>query len=129
MPKFGLASREALATCHPDLQRLFNEVIKHWDCKVLEGHRGKAAQNAAYAAGASQLKWPFGNHNKKPSTAVDVVPYPVDWDDIEGFVAFAFFVQGVAAALGIKIRWGGDWNKDRRYTDERFRDFPHFELT
>ena len=64
--------------------------------------------------------WPNGKHNKKPSLAVDVVPYPVDWSDIERFIRFGWFVKGLAIGLGIKIRWGGDW--------KRFKDYPHFEL-
>ena len=39
MPKFGSKSRERLATCDERLQKVFNEVIKHVDCSILEGHR------------------------------------------------------------------------------------------
>ena len=45
MAKFGKKSRERLATCDPRLQKVFNEVIKHIDCSVLEGHRGEERQN------------------------------------------------------------------------------------
>ena len=31
MPKFGSKSKKRLATCHEDLQDLFNEVIKYVD--------------------------------------------------------------------------------------------------
>jgi peptidoglycan L-alanyl-D-glutamate endopeptidase CwlK len=34
----------------------------------------------------------------------------------------------VANTLGIKIRWGGDWNGDLQFRDEKFKDLPHFEL-
>jgi len=44
MPAFGERSRNNLKTCHEDLQKLFNEVIKHFDCSVICGHRGQEEQ-------------------------------------------------------------------------------------
>jgi peptidoglycan L-alanyl-D-glutamate endopeptidase CwlK len=44
MPQFGKDSLTKLSTCHPDLQKLFNEVIKHYDCTILEGHRSDEDQ-------------------------------------------------------------------------------------
>lgn len=128
MPNFSLASKTKLLTCHPELQRLFNEVIKHWDCQILEGHRGKEAQNKAFREGNSKLQWPKGKHNKLPSLAVDVAPYSIDWKDTQRFIYFAGFVKGVAATLGIKLRYGGDWDSDTQMTDENFRDLVHFEI-
>ena len=75
MPKFGQTSKENLSTCHEDLQELFNEVIKHWDCSVVEGYRDEERQNKAYREGNSKVKYPNGKHNRIPSNAVDVVPY------------------------------------------------------
>tara|TARA_R100001594_G_scaffold122846_1_gene159099 strand:- start:1615 stop:2007 length:393 start_codon:yes stop_codon:yes gene_type:complete len=128
MPKFGSKSLEKLSTCDKRLQLVFNEVIKTVDCSVLEGHRGKARQNALYFEGKSKVKYPKGRHNANPSRAVDVVPYPIDWDDRERFHLFAGFVIGTASQLGIKLRWGGDWNINWFVDDNKFDDFPHFEL-
>ena len=79
MPKFGRKSRTRLATCDKNLQKLFNEVVKHFDCSVLVGFRGKDEQNSAYKNGYSKVKWPNGKHNSNPSFAVDVAPYPINW--------------------------------------------------
>lgn len=128
MPAFSTRSKSALLTCDNRLQRVFNEVIKHYDCIVLEGHRGKDAQNEAYRKGTSQLKWPNGNHNKLPSRAVDVAPFPIDWNNRERFVHFAGFVKGIAAQMGILLTWGGDWNDNWNLKDQTFFDLPHFEL-
>ena len=128
MPRFGKRSIEKLSTCDTRLQALFNEVIKTVDCSVLEGHRGKARQNELYQDGKSKVKFPKGRHNANPSNAVDVVPYPVDWDDRERFHLFAGFVLGIASQMGISIRWGGDWNQNFEVDDNKFDDFPHFEL-
>ena len=128
MPKFSTRSKAALDTAHPKLKELFNEVIKHWDCIVLEGHRGKAAQDKAFREGKSKTPWPTSKHNKSPSLAVDVAPYPIDWKNSERFYAFAGFVIGIAKMKGIEIRWGGDWDSDRDFKDQTFFDLPHFEL-
>ena len=128
MPKFGKKSKERLATCDPKLQEIFNEVIKYVDCSVLEGSRGEERQNKLYDEGKTKVRYPNGRHNAYPSLAVDVTPYPVDWGDRERQTLFAGFVLGIARGLGIKIRWGGDWNMDFEVQDNKFDDFPHFEL-
>ena len=128
MPKFGRRSKKRLKTCDEDLIFLFEEVVKYFDCSVIEGHRGKRLQNKYFKQGKSKLKFPDGNHNKKPSKAVDVVPYPIDWKDRERMTYFAGVVKGMAAVLGIPIRWGGDWNSDTQVKDNNFDDLPHFEL-
>lgn len=128
MPAFGKASQEKLATCDPRLQKVFNEVIKHFDCTVIEGHRGEEAQNKAFAEGKSKLKYPQGKHNKIPSLAADVLPYQIDWNDTNRMRYFAGFVVGIAATMGIKLRWGGDWNQNTELKDNSFNDLPHFEL-
>lgn len=125
---FSKRSLRRLRTCHPDLQRLFIEVVKHFDCTVLEGHRNKRNQNEAHRTGRSKLKWPKGKHNKMPSLAVDVAPYPVNWKDLDRFYLFAGFVKGVASQMGIKLRLGADWDGDTEVMDQTFHDLPHFEL-
>ena len=128
MPYFGKKSKERLNTCDSNLQKVFNEVIKHVDCSVLEGHREKDRQNKLFEEGKTKVKYPKGRHNRQPSSAVDVTPYPVDWKDRERQTLFAGFVIGVASQMGINLRWGGDWDQDFQVVDNRFDDFPHFEL-
>ena len=128
MPHFGRKSKERLNTCDSNLQKVFNEVIKHVDCSVLEGHREKDRQNKLFEEGKTKVKYPDGRHNRQPSSAVDVTPYPVDWKDRERQTLFAGFVIGVASQMGINLRWGGDWDQDFQVVDNRFDDFPHFEL-
>ena len=128
MPKFGKTSKARLETAHPDLQTIFNEVIKKIDCSVLEGHRSKERQNKLYEEGKTKVKYPSGRHNSSPSRAVDVTPYPVNWSDRERQTLFAGFVLGLARGMGIKLRWGGDWNMNFDVKDNKFDDFPHFEI-
>ena len=128
MPAFGERSRNNLETCHGDLQKLFNEVIKHFDCSVICGHRGQEEQDRAFHDGRSKLKFPQSKHNKMPSLAADVVPYPIDWNDTRRFYMFVGIVRGVAAMMNIPVRCGADWDGDMEIKDQNFHDLPHFEL-
>ena len=156
MPKYSIASRDNLKTCDPKLQELFNEVIKHYDNKIIEGHRPKEKQDRLFLEGRTKVKWPESKHNSTPAKACDSVPYPIKWPtgalkwflselknkDPHRFVLiekdvqalfrlyhYGGFVRGVAAALGIDIRWGGDWDNDFDLFDQNFMDLDHFELT
>ena len=128
MAKFGTTSKRNLSEAHPELQRLFEEVVKFYDCSVIEGHRPKVEQDKAYHSGKSKVQWPDSKHNSKVSMAVDVVPYPIDWNDKQRFYFFAGLVKGIATRMGIDIRWGGDWDRDNDFKDQTFHDLPHFEL-
>src|SRR5882757_1448213 len=83
MAKFSQTSFSKLASCHIDLQAIFYEVIKNVDCIVLEGFRGQAAQERDFLEKRTTLEWPHGKHNSNPSNAVDVAPYPINWEDKE----------------------------------------------
>ena len=128
MPKFGRTSKKRLETCHPKLQKVMKEVIKHVDCTILCGHRGEKEQNEAVATGHSNVGWPNGRHNKYPSNAVDVAPWPLDWQDYERFTLFAGFVLGIAKSMDIELIWGNDWDGDFETKDTNLKDYPHFEL-
>jgi peptidoglycan L-alanyl-D-glutamate endopeptidase CwlK len=128
MATFSAISRERLESCDPRLQTVFNEVVKFFDCSILEGHRGQALQHLYFTQGKSKLDWPNGEHNSIPSKAVDAMPCPIDWKDTNRICYFAGFVVGIAAHMGIKIRWGKDWDGDRDLNDQTFNDGPHFEV-
>ena len=128
MPKFGKKSKLNLLSCDYRLQEVFNEVIKHVDCSVLEGHRSEERQNKLYKEGKTKVLYPKGRHNAEPSRAAEVVPYPIDWHDRERFHLFSGFVLGLARGMGITLRCGGDWNMNFEVDDNKFDDFPHFEL-
>jgi len=134
MYKFNQISLDKLHSCHPDLQILFKEVIRHVDCSIICGHRNQKDQDAAFTAGKSKLKFPNGKHNSNPSMAVDVAPFPIVWDNHKRFYWFGGYVMGIAEILlqhGIithKVRYGGDWDGDGDITDQKFNDLLHFEL-
>jgi peptidoglycan L-alanyl-D-glutamate endopeptidase CwlK len=128
MPKFGLISEARLETCHPDLQAVMREVIKLYDITIVCGHRGQEDQDRAFKEGNSDAPWPRSKHNRIPSLAVDVAPWPIDWKDIPRFWFMGGIIMGVAKGMGIKLRWGRDWDMDMDFRDQKLNDFPHFEL-
>lgn len=126
MPTFSNVSLSKLSSCHPDIQTLMYHVVKFFDCQVLEGHRTLEQQRLNVINGKSKTM--NSRHLSTPSLAIDVAPYPIDWEDRERFHYFAGYVMAIAAILGIKLRWGGDWDNDTEVKDNSFDDLVHFEL-
>ena len=130
MPRFGKRSKERLKGVDAKLQNVLNEVVKYFDITIIEGLRSQKRQNELVAQGKSKTK--FGKH--VDGKAVDIAPYPIDWNARDDFHYLGGFVLGMAASMGIKIRWGGDWNasslfKGQRTTkDNNFDDLVHFEI-
>lgn len=134
MFEYSYRSQKALASAHPDLQYLFNKVIKVIDCTIIFGHRTEEEQNEMVRKGYSKLIFPRSKHNKMPSLAVDAVPYysnhnpHIDWQDTDKFYYFAGVVKGIASQLGVEITWGNDWDNDNDFKDTKWVDMPHYEL-
>lgn len=120
MPSFSEESKAKLATCHPYLKKLFEEIIKTYDCTIICGERKKEDQDKAVAAGESLTPYPTSKHNSFPSMAVDVAPYPIDFNDEKRFYHFAGYIQAVADRMNIQITWGGSWTK--------IKDLDHWQL-
>ena len=113
-------SRQKLQTCHSDLIRLIEAVAETEKCAVICGFRGRYEQEKAYYEGKSKAKFGQSKHNLKPSQAVDVVPLPLDWNDIPAFEKLGEKIMAKAEELGIKVKWG-------KYF-KGLVDYPHFEL-
>jgi hypothetical protein len=129
VPHWSDTSRERLATCNVKLQNLFNEVIKDFDCTVLCGYRTREEQEAAFEAGNSEKHYPFSKHNILASRAVDVAPYPIDWENQARFCLLAGWVMRTAQEFAIPITWGGDWNNNMCVSGEAVDwDLAHYEL-
>jgi peptidoglycan LD-endopeptidase CwlK len=135
MPKFSKESFTKLSTCHHDLQVLFYEVIKYFDCIILEGYRNQEDQEKAFSTGNTKLHYPHGKHNHQPSMAVDVTPYPINFNDIKLSMWFGGYVMGIAQKLkeegkmSHSLRWGGAWDGlGRLDRPGQLNDEVHFEL-
>ena len=128
MPKFGKKSKKNLSGVDYKLQSLFEEVIRHFDCSVTEGLRSKERQKELKEKGASKTL----KSKHIDGKAVDVISYPIDYSDTKRHYYFGGFVMGLAKAMSIPLRWGGDWDGDTllsgRDPDQTFDDLVHFEL-
>ena len=118
MPRFSRRSLSVLGTVHSNLQHLFACVVLCHDCTILPdgGLRTPERQLELYQSGASQTLDSYHLTGK----AVDVAPWPLDWDDIESFKSFAVYVKEMAETLDIEVEHGGDWRN--------FKDYPHWQL-
>lgn len=137
---YGRRSRDRLATVVPPLVRVFERAILHMDIAIVCGVRTAEEQQAALDATppTTTLAWPDSNHNVAPprklSRAVDAGPWDselwnIAWQDIAAFERMADLVFACAAAEGVRLRWGGDWDMggDRNPAGS-LEDLPHFEV-
>jgi lysozyme len=104
VPSFGKKSKTNLSQCTEELQHLFTEVVKHYDCTVSRGS----------------------------GVGIEVVPYfknrpHIREEDEAKSYEFAGFVQGIAIAMDIPIRWGGNWNGTDELHDQEPISLFYFE--
>ena len=116
--KLGTRSLQNLSGVHPDLVAVVKLAISitEQDFTVIEGIRNINRQRELVKAGKSTTM----NSRHITGHAVDMVPWPVDWNDLERFEVVAEAMKTAAEELDIPIVWGGDWKS--------FYDAPHFEL-
>ena len=124
MPRFGRRSKERLKGVDARLVNVANELIKLMDVTVIEGLRSQERQNELVAQGKSKTK--FGKH--VAGKALDLAPYPIDWDDRERFHYMGGLIRGIGHSLGVDVRWGGDWDSDGEIADNNFDDLVHVEI-
>lgn len=136
---FGNTSQQRLDTCHEDLRTICNEVIKSFDFSIIEGHRTLEQQQLYFNRGQSKLDGinRKSKHQYFPSLAVDIAPYPIKWSGQKNIARFYMLAGYMFQAseklyrqgkIDNKLRWGGDWNGNKKFTDQSFDDLPHFEL-
>ena len=90
--------------------------------------KGVPAQYAnPRAAKVTWLNNPFASKHVT-GKAVDLVPYPVDWNDLKKFDLIAQAMLQAAKELGVPVRWGADWDDDGKPRERGESDSPHFEI-
>ena len=145
MSKYKLSERSlnSLKGVNPNLVKVVERAIEltEQDFLVLEGVRSKEQCYINYGKGRSvaqcsakgvptnyaqpslsKVTWLNNPLASKHVTgnAVDLVPYPIDWEDINKFKKINEAMQVAAKELGVKLSYGGDWTKKK--------DYPHWEL-
>jgi len=107
-----------LSGVHPDLIAVVKRAIQitEQDFSVIEGVRNINRQRELVAKGKSTIM----NSRHLTGHAVDLAPYPVNWD-WEYFYPIADAMKQAAEELDVDLEWGGDWKS--------FPDGPHFQLS
>lgn len=152
MAKYGSKSEEHLAEVHADLARVMRAVVARFDNQIRDGARSVEEQKANVLKGVSKTmdsKHVVGTGIRNKSDAVDAYPFPVRLPqplsfradltpaqrdelaahvkDVARFYYFGGYVLATGDAMGVPLRWGGDWDGDRDVHEQSFDDLPHFE--
>lgn len=109
---------------HPDLGRVFRTAANRLATKftISDGLRTVAEQAEMFRRKASKCDGVKKISKHQTGHALDVVLWVNDkptWS-LPLYRAFAKEIKAIAAELGVKIVWGGDWKV--------FVDGPHFEV-
>lgn len=136
--RLGFRSRQRLAGVHPDLVRVIERAIQitSQDFSVLEGVRTKQRQQELYNQGRKTpgpiVTWTLNSRHLPAADgfghAVDIAPFPLDWNDPKKFDAIAKAMFAAAKELGVKLRWGADWDQDGKPRERGEFDNPHWEI-
>lgn len=138
--KWGASSIAALEGVDERMVRVATRALEicPLDLRVLEGVRTRKRQADLYAQGRTKpgkiVTWTLNSrHFPDPRTgkgrAIDIVPLPVDWNNLAAFDAMARAFFQASQELGIPIRWGANWDGDGRWREKGETDSPHFELS
>lgn len=124
MPSLSKTSLGRLEGVDSRLQDICLKLISSFDFTVVYGLRTEEEQRKLVAEGFSKTM----NSKHLIGKAVDIAPYPIDWKNSKRFYYMAGMVGAIAKDMNIKIRWGGDWDSDYDFDDQKFMDLAHFEL-
>jgi peptidoglycan L-alanyl-D-glutamate endopeptidase CwlK len=127
MYSFSESSKVKLTQADDRLQLIAFEAIEFIDFTVLETLRTLERQQELFNEG--KAKTMTSKHLIRPlSRAIDVAPYPIDWDYLPSFYYLAGVWMSIAGRHNINLRWGGNWRKDNNFKDNDFMDLVHFEI-
>ena len=133
MFKLEKRSEERLVGVNPALVAVVRRAIElsTVDFTVLEGKRTLERQQELFDQGRTKpgkiVTWTMKSKHLD-GDAVDLVPFPVDWNDTKKFDAIAKAMFAAASELGVKLRWGADWDGDGKPREKGEYDSPHFEI-
>lgn len=122
-------------------QRLRAVVIEaashlHFDVQVIEGRRTLERQKELYAQGRNgdprpKVTWTLASPHIE-GRAVDLAPLQPDgslnWNDAASFDKLAAAMFDACKVVGVRIRWGADWDQDGKPRERGESDSPHWEL-
>lgn len=114
----GNKSIKLLTGVHPDLVKVVKRAIEitEQDFTITEGLRSISRQKYLVSIGRSKTL----NSRHLTGHAVDLAPWPIDWEDHSKFIIISEAMKKAAKELDIPIEWGGDWKGGW--------DKPHYQL-
>lgn len=135
LSKKSLAKLEGV---HPKMVKVVKRAIEltEMDFSVGEGVRTRERQRKLYAKGRTEpgrkVTWTMNSKHMVQDcgygVAVDLYPYPLDWNNPKDFIKVGEAVNKAAAELGINTIWGYDWDDDSILNEKGEYDGPHHEL-
>lgn len=131
--KFSNKSNERLQHLNPTLRLILEIALKRSDIdfSVTETHRSVERQQELFKQGKSKIDGVNNKskHNYYPSEAVDIAAYinGIKWD-VKYYYYIAGIITSVAEELGVKIRWGGNFDMDNDIGEQSFNDLCHIEI-
>jgi peptidoglycan LD-endopeptidase CwlK len=107
---------------HPELKAIIDQVSKYFDIALIGGYRGPESQEKF-----GRKKFPNSKHNTCPSEAVDLLPYPINRENLLQIAYLAGHIKMTAHLMGLKILWGSE----KYMLSGRIKNYSyvhHFEL-
>jgi peptidoglycan L-alanyl-D-glutamate endopeptidase CwlK len=130
----SVRSEKNLVGVHEDLVKVVREVAKTYPILVIEGLRSKERQEELFSQGRTKpgpiVTWTKSSKHLT-GEAVDVVLLKdgkIDWNDSSAFIELGRVMLETATQLGIKLRWGYNWDGDTNLREKGENDGPHFQL-
>ena len=133
MYKLSKASNDRLSTCDPRIQEIVKQSIKtsplDFGIPRFGGMRTAEEQKKLFIQGLSQLDGTVRKSYHQTGLAFDIYAYvgKASWN-AKHLTLIAGHIIGTANRLGYKLTWGGDWDSDGDYSDQKFNDLVHFQL-
>lgn len=134
---------------HPDLLKVLDFALDNdlfvyrgfpFHVAILEGLRSPERHARLYAQGRTtpgpKVTWTKNSKHCPQadgySHAIDIVPLPLNWsndpENLARYDAMAFAMFRAASVVGVRLRWGADWDGDGKFREKGESDSPHFEI-
>ena len=128
MYKYGKRSKSRMKGIDKRLREVLDHLIKIMDVTIIEGKRSAKTQQEYFIKGKSKLDGITKKSQHQIGKAVDLAPYPIDWNDRDRMHYMGGMLRGIGLMLGYKLRYGGDWDGDGQTKDNKFDDLVHIEI-
>ena len=130
MARYGRQSRDNHDGVHPLLVDWSFELVSIMNVKCIDGVRNLTTQREYVHLGVSlTMNSMHLIQSDGYGHALDLAPYPVDWNDTRRFYIMGGIGIALAHKMDIPITWGGRWNPDDdQFHLPEFNDIGHFQI-